>query len=157
MSGQKITWISFNSGPDLAGTYPIELTNIAYSWDAGSSWSTAGLTSTSFNLTAANQSGANLLSTDQAKPGGGTIGSTFRLRWTIGAGTYTPLGFNNNDNFIQSEVRSNTNDNSLPQTQTRISTPFATPTGTPGPLPLLGAGAAFGLSRRLRQRVRLAV
>jgi MYXO-CTERM domain-containing protein len=29
-------------------------------------------------------------------------------------------------------------------------------TPTPGPLPLLGAGAAFGFSRRLRSRVRLA-
>jgi MYXO-CTERM domain-containing protein len=27
----------------------------------------------------------------------------------------------------------------------------------PGPLPLLGAGAAFGFSRRLRQRVKFAV
>jgi hypothetical protein len=31
-----------------------------------------------------------------------------------------------------------------------------TPSEVPGPLPLLGAGAAFGFSRQLRQRVKLA-
>ncbi len=30
------------------------------------------------------------------------------------------------------------------------------PSEVPGPLPLLGAGAAFGFSRRLRKRVKLA-
>jgi hypothetical protein len=29
------------------------------------------------------------------------------------------------------------------------------PEGVPGPLPILGAGAAFGFSRRLRRRIRL--
>jgi hypothetical protein len=31
------------------------------------------------------------------------------------------------------------------------------PTGTPGPLPLLGAGAAFGFSRKLRHRIKAAI
>ncbi|MEB3332523.1 MAG: hypothetical protein VKI83_08535 [Synechococcaceae cyanobacterium] len=37
----------------------------------------------------------------------------------------------------------------------RIIVSFAAPQSVPGPLPLLGAGAAFGWSRRLRRRARL--
>jgi hypothetical protein len=36
-------------------------------------------------------------------------------------------------------------------------TPGRTDTEVPGPLPLLGAGAAFGFSRRLRNRIKVAV
>jgi hypothetical protein len=32
---------------------------------------------------------------------------------------------------------------------------LATPTAVPGPVPLFGAAAAFGMSRRLRRRIKL--
>lgn len=40
-------------------------------------------------------------------------------------------------------------------TATLVTTPPPTTSSVPGPLPLLGAAAAFGYSRKLRQRIRL--
>jgi len=34
---------------------------------------------------------------------------------------------------------------------------WSTPTDVPGPLPLLGAAAAFGFSRRIRNRIKASV
>ena len=151
--GEKITALRINAGPDLSGVYPITITNIFYSWDAGVTYTQAGLSQTSFTLTSPGQTGTDLLPIDQIKPGGGTIGlNQFRIKYTLPAGTYTPLGTGIGDNYIQAFVASNKINNSLPQTQTRISTPVQV--SVPGPLPLLGVSAAFGFSRRLRKRIR---
>jgi hypothetical protein len=158
--GEKITALRINAGPDLSGVYPITITDIFYSWDAGVTYTQAGLSQTSFTLTSQGQTGTDLLPTDQFKPGGGTIGlNQFRIKYTLPAGTYTPLGTGIGDNYIQAFVASNNTANSLPQTQTRISTPVQGSSGTavPGPLPLLGVSAAFGFSRSLRKRIRQGV
>lgn len=158
--GEKITALRINSGPDLSGAYPITITDIFYSWDGGATYTQTGLSQTSFTLTSQGQTGSNLLSSEQIRPGGGQIGlNQFRIKYTLPAGIYTPLGTGNGDNYIQAFVASNTLANSLPQTQTRISTPVQGPSGTavPGPLPLLGVSAAFGFSRSLRKRIRQGV
>ena len=105
-------------GFDLS-SYPITLSNIAYSFNGGNTWLTTGLSSTSYTLTDNDDTnfGPDLLTTDQ-----------------------TNISLRNPPNTIT-------------QRQERISI-LADP--VPGPLPILGAGVAFGFSRRLRRRIRQA-
>lgn len=50
----------------------------------------------------------------------------------------------------------NANGNGVTQFSNRVTQKTMDPTETPGPLPLLGAGAAFGFSRRIRSRIKAA-
>jgi hypothetical protein len=131
---------------------PITLTNIAYSVNGGSSWLTTNLSSTSYTVQSSYTSDAaapNLLTADFTY----TPTADFQLRFTIPTTPALSPGFSD----IYSYVR-NTSAGDTPQTQTRIHSLRINPptAATPGPLPLLGAGAAFGFSRRLRTRVRTA-
>jgi len=153
-SNDRLTDISFYSTSITAGL-PITLTNIAYSLD-GTTFVTTGLTATSYTITAngAAGSGTNLLNAFNI-PGG--IGSNFKLQFTIPAS----VGFAPTDGsatisaYIRNQQASGP---ALPQTQTRDSAAYIAPpsSGVPGPLPLMGAAAAFGFSRKLRQRISIA-
>jgi len=143
----KITDISFDA-VNITGDFPIALTGLEYSFD---NFSTPG---TAFNLgtytISAAGTGPDLLGGVVFAPGG-QIGDNFAVRATLPAGIYTPTS---GARFIRINIGSNNSVDTLPQSQTRLSTPVETPTGTPSPLPLLGAGAAFGYSRRLRKQIK---
>jgi hypothetical protein len=126
--------------------YPITLQNIAYSFNGGATWLTTGMSSSSYTITGNDEFdfGPDLLTTDQL----GVNFSNFRLTYTIPAGTLAPLG-----GIIYARVAANGGPQGS-QEQTRGST-LADP--VPGPLPILGAGVAFGFSRKLRRRIRQAV
>ena len=131
-------------GFDLS-SYPITLSNIAYSFNGGNTWLTTGLSSTSYTLTDNDDTnfGPDLLTTDQTN----ISLLNFRLTFTIPAGNLSPLGAG-----IVALVAVNGNPpNTITQRQERIS---VLSDHVPGPLPILGAGVAFGFSRRLRRRIR---
>ena len=135
-------------GFDLS-SYPITLSNIAYSFNGGNTWLTTGLSSTSYTLTDNDDTnfGPDLLTTDVTNIPGGL--QNFRLTFVIPAGNLSPLGAG-----IVALVAVNGNPpNTITQRQERISI-LADP--VPGPLPILGAGVAVGFSRRLRRRIRQA-
>jgi hypothetical protein len=132
-------------GFDLS-SYPITLSNIAYSFDSGNTWLTTGLT-TSYTLTDNDDTnfGPDLLTTDQTN----VDLENFRLTFTIPAGNLSPLGAG----IVALVAVNGDPPNTITQRQERISI-LADP--VPGPLPILGAGVAFGFSRRLRRRIRQA-
>ena len=129
---------------------PITLTDIAYSLNNGTTWLTTNLSSTSYTIAPGftdETNSTNLLTSP-------VVGAQnmVQLRFTIPTTpTLAPAG--------KRIVSFLANSGTSPQTQTRTHTlnddtpPSA---ATPGPLPLLGAGAAFGFSRRLRSRLRIA-
>jgi len=134
---------SFNFTPS-----PITLTGLAYSLDGGTNYITTGI-NTSVAL-ASNSFTSSIFT-------GGTLtvpaitANSFRLKFTIPGGLTS-----SNAGFLTAQV----NFNKVgvgPQSQTRSiqATAFDTPntSGVPSPLPLLGAGAAFGFSRKLRRRI----
>ena len=133
-------------GFDLS-SYPITLSNIAYSFNGGNTWLTTGLSSTSYTLTDNDDTnfGPDLLTTDQTN----ISLLNFRLTFTIPAGNLSPLGAG----IVALVAVNNNPPNTITQRQERISI-LADP--VPGPLPILGAGVAFGFSRRLRRRIRQA-
>jgi hypothetical protein len=153
-ANDRLTDISFYSNNITSG-FDITLTNIAYSLD-GTNFITTGLSSTSYTLTANGVagSGTNLLAPFNI---GSPIGSNFKLRFEIPAiSGFTPT---DGTAAIAAYVRNQKSSGpALPQTQTRDSAAYIAPTsaGVPGPLPLIGAAAAFGFSRKLRRRISIA-
>ena len=148
-TNDRLTDISFYSTSVTSG-FPITLTDIAYSLD-GTNFATTNLTSTSYTIAANGVpgSGTNLLTAFNI---GSPIGTSFKLRFTIPS----VVGFVPTDGSgsIGAFVRNQRSTGPvLPQTQTRDSSAFYSPTKTPSPLPLIGAGAAFGFSRKLRRRI----
>jgi len=73
----------------------------------------------------------------------------------------TPMGMNGNKSYA-TNLTADTFTATMNVTSGQIQSVTSTintknpPSAVPGPLPLLGAGAAFGFSRRLRNRVKLA-
>jgi len=146
--------IVFGSNDTDAGVWnfspsPITISNIEYSFDNGSSWSTTNI-NTSVTL-ASNSYSANIVTANLPGSTSSTIGANkFRLKFTV------PGVTTSNNGFLYTRVSAYGNGI---QQQTRFTEADAitpTATGTPGPLPLIGAGMAFGFSRRLRSRVRIA-
>jgi len=83
----------------------------------------------------------------------GIAGSTFATPTAInGNKVYSPKIAS--DTFSSTLTVTNGVIQSVTSTVNVVDAP--TPSEVPGPLPLLGAGAAFGFSRQLRQRVKLA-
>jgi hypothetical protein len=155
VANDRLTNISFYSTNITAGL-PITLTNIAYSLD-GTNFITTNLSSTSYTITAngAPGSGTNLLTAYNL---GGAIGNTFKLRYDIPAipGLMPTNGMATIAAYAGNEQSSGP---PLPQNQTRDSAAYITSTPTsavPGPLPLIGAAAAFSFSRKARQRIKQA-
>jgi hypothetical protein len=133
----------------FTGGLPITLTNIAYSIDGGANWSTTNLSSTSYTISSTftdETNSTNLLTSSVV-----AAQNNIQLRFTIPTTpTLAPAG--------RRIVSFLANSGTSPQTQSRTHTLADIPPSvpTPGPLPLLGAGAAFGFSRRLRSRLRTA-
>ena len=153
VANDRLTDISFYATNVTLGL-PVTLTNIAYSLD-GTNFVSTGLSATSYTITANGLpgSGTNLLTAFNLP---GAIGSNFKLQYTIP----TIAGFAPTDGSatIAAYVRNQQSTGpALPQTQTRDSAAFVAPTSSsvPTPLPLIGAGAAFGFSRKLRSRISL--
>jgi len=134
----------FHNGGFTAGL-PIVLTDIQYF--NGTDWTTSGLSTTTYNISAGSVLAAtNLLTTSQT-----FNQSLFQLRYTIAANSsltgVTGAAF-------ESYAR-NSDSGATQQSQTRThelvtSTP---PTTAPSPLPIFGASAAFGFSRSMRRRI----
>jgi len=125
---------------------PITITGIAYSVDNGANWSTTGI-DTSISLSSGGLS-SNILTGGNVDTGV-AWGSNFRVRFTVPSLTTSNAG--------QLSVRVSSDGAAGAQSQTRLFTSTVTPgtpsSGVPGPLPLLGAGAAFGFSRSMRRRI----
>jgi len=134
-----------SSGPSVT------LTGVEYSFDSGSTWNTYGTGSFAVTSTATYGS---VIKDVLIQPG-------LKFRYTI------PTGLSVNDS-IQSTLLTN-NDGNVGTGTTlisslnnfaqvdRISTAVAqAPDSAPGPLPVLGAAAAFSASRRLRRRIQSA-
>ena len=164
VDGTALTNLRFSANSTVLGSTddwtftpdPITISNIEYSFgwtgDEGTTtWTQAGLTSTSVTLgsagTSVNAITGNNTSGSIAK--GSAFGTTFAVRFTV------PTTTTSNNGQIGVRV-GNTGAPAGNQSQTRLFNATSSSTGTPGPLPLLGAGVAFGLSRRLRSRVRYA-
>ena len=136
LSGSSMTF-----APD-----PVTISNIFYSFDNGVNWSNTNVAS-SVTMPSGTGQSANALSSGITAPS--AWGGDFQVKFTLSTLTSSNAG--------QMAVRVSSNGAGGTNTQTRLYTSSTTPTtGTPGPLPLLGAGAAFGLSRRLRSRIRVA-
>jgi hypothetical protein len=134
----------FHNGGFTAGL-PIVLTDIEYF--NGTSWTTSGLSATTYNVSAGSALVAtNLLTTSQT-----FNQSLFQLRYTIAA---NPSLTGAAGAAFESYAR-NSDSGATQQSQTRThelvtSTP---PTTAPSPLPIFGASAAFGFSRSMRRRI----
>ena len=86
-----------------------------------------------------------------------TSPSTTDMFPTFGQDPTTPvLNFDPmvTDTDFMNDIRANATGDGLTQFSNRLNQ--EAPSEVPGPLPLLGAGAAFGFSRKLRNRVKLA-
>jgi len=143
---QSISQIRFTS-ESLTPLSNITFISLEYSFDSGINWLTTNLTTG--GSVAPNETGSNLLSASVTKPGGGNVGTGFQLRFVLPAQTLLPI--NDANSVIGFVVRSaGTQGNS---TQQRFSSPVSAP-AVPGPLPILGAGVAFSLSRTLRKRIK---
>jgi hypothetical protein len=115
---------------------------------SGSSTS-AGAASYSKKLSAYKADGTTLIGDTFLNPGPGTAGG-----YTFVPKEAGPIVFKSvvTKNTGTGNPRIDTITDSITQTK---NTPFGNPT-VPGPLPLLGAGAAFGMSRKLRRRISFA-
>jgi hypothetical protein len=71
---------------------------------------------------------------------------------SFAAGQVGPVIFKNTVTRLANASRMDTITDSITQ---KLQDPGDNPE-VPGPLPLLGAGAAFGMSRKLRRRIKLA-
>ena len=124
---------------------PMSITNIAYSFN-GTDWLTDGI-NTSVTMPSGSGQSVNAVTTSQVF-GSPNWSGNFRVRFTVPSLTTSNAG--------QLAVRVSSNGAGGTNTQTRLftSTTLTPPAaGTPGPLPLLGAGAAFGFSRSMRRRI----
>ena len=155
LGSTSLTSLAFFSGiipPTPAWTFspsPITISNIEYSLNGGASYTSTGLNATSVSL-ASNFASADLITTPfSVSP---ILTDQFRLRFQIPGGVTT-----SNAGWLKVQIAANDPVDG-PQVQTRSiqATAYSPSSGVPGPLPLMGAAAAFGFSRRLRSRVRIA-
>lgn len=167
IDGTSLTNLRFSANSTVLGSTddwtftpdPITISNIEYSFgwtgNAGTTtWTQIGLKSKSVSLASGSTSVNAITGTNSAGSiaKGSAFGNTFAVRFTV------PTTTSSNNGQIGVRV-GNTGAPAGNQTQTRLYTATTSSppaTGTPGPLPLIGAGAAFGFSRRLRSRVRIA-
>lgn len=157
ITNDRITDIRFSSSNITAG-FPINLSNIRYSTDGGATFTTSGLSSTTYSITANGLpgSGTNLLTAFNLA---GPIADKFQLAFTIDANpSIAPVdGMSSIVAFVRNQK--SVGPSFTPQTQTRESHPYIAPASTavPGPLPIFGAAAAFSFSRKARKRISQAV
>ena len=133
-----------------AWTLPFTLTNVTLAGDGGS-FTTPGQTVT------VSSTGSFI-----GGPGGFiafTIPGTNSIDFANSVVSFTiPSGVVSGTASITPRIVYYTNgdaDNNIPSNQPLTATyTDSSATGTPGPLPILGAGAAFGFSRRLRKQIK---
>jgi len=82
--------------------------------------------------------------------------STTTLQWQEFSIDFTPTSTSENIAFFNGNASNNFVSGLDNVTLDLAENPIPGPTSVPGPLPLLGVGAAFGLSRKLRQRINTA-
>lgn len=146
---------------------------LQYNFDPQAQSNTAGTFGYTISITPAGVADGNVLFRAQSNITGGTLeGGSFTTTATESAAKVTPLTATDGSSpsnppgifvpntvsatFSQTFAASNNpppgpatiNSFGLQFTQTNI------PTSVPGPLPILGAAAAFGLSRKLRNRIK---
>jgi len=149
VANNRLDVIKFIQNGGFTAGIPIVLNDIQYF--NGTTWTTAGLSATTYNVTASSALFAtDLLTTSQA-----FNQSLFRLRYTIAA---NPSLTGVTGAAFESYVL-NSSAGATQQSQTRIHELVATPptpptAATPSPLPIFGASAAFGFSRRLRKQIK---
>jgi len=175
----KITYSAFNFTGITTGSYTFTETDPDYTFAAsgqgftGASYSytyqvalnstaVAGTTFGAFNTgiatsqTSGSQKFSKVLSTTAATNPASTSATASRNNGSITAadpvdfagGNIGPVVFNSSVTRTAGRVDVITDSFSLVDPKTTIP--------TPGPLPILGAGAAFGMSRKLRRRIKLA-
>lgn len=151
-------------GGSVSSADPVTLTNLQWSNSQNGSYSPllAGSLSLGTNSVASYSVIQGPTSTGNAPV---PTGSPFWIQYTIPAGLVAGTSVNvqllsNNDiNLDTNGNLSNTGSNGFySDTRTNLSAipPDPSTDPAPGPLPLLGAGAAFGVSRRLRRRIKAA-
>jgi len=145
VANNRLDEIKFTQNTGFTAGLPIVLNNIEYF--NGTDWTTAGLSATTYSISASTAlSATNLLESSQT-----FNQSLFQLRYTIAA---NPLLTGVTVAAFESYAL-NSNSGATEQSQTRTHKLVATPpTGTPSPLPIFGASAAFGFSRRLRKQIK---
>jgi hypothetical protein len=139
---------------------PITISNIEYSFgwtgtEGTTTWTSAGLNTTSVTLGSGQVSSFNAI-TGTSSAGnipapsgqfGSEVGSAFAVRFQV------PVTTTSNNGQLALRVQAVGGGE---QSQTRVfnaTTQQSTSSEVPGPLPLLGAGAAFGFSRSMRRRI----
>jgi hypothetical protein len=155
VGNNTLTEIKFYQNGFTSGL-PITLTDIAYSIDGGTNWLTDNLSATTYTITSgftSDGSATNLLTAPVGSPTYAAT-SNFTLRFTIPATpALTPAdGTKRITSFVANETSPG---GATPQTQTRQHS-LVTSTSVPGPLPIFGAAAAFGYSRKIRKAIRAA-
>lgn len=177
-AGQTATAKIFFASPNLSGTSANTFWQIGASTTAASSISLTNLKwSNSQNGTFQSLLSGSLAATTptptytsvQLAPGSSSspvpTGSPFWIQYDIPAGLavgeVVDVQFlSNSDGAVDSSgILSNSTANQFygdTRTNTAAIAPTPSSNAAPGPLPLLGAGAAFGASRRLRRRLRSA-
>jgi len=141
----RLDEIKFTQNGGFTAGLPIVLNNIEYF--NGSSWTTAGLSQTTYNVTASSALTAlDILTTSQT-----FNQSLFQLRYTIAA---NPSLTGVAGAAFESYVR-NSNNGATQQSQTRSHELVPTPsTAVPSPFAIFGVGTAFGFSRRIRKQIK---
>jgi hypothetical protein len=148
----SLTFYSGVIAPTPAWTFsptPITISNIQYSLNGGTSFTSAGLNATSVSLASDSFSVNLITSSISVSP---IALDEFQIKFDIPGGVTT-----SNAGWLKVQIGA-TDPVDGPQVQTRSiqATAYSPSSGVPGPLPLMGAAAAFGFSRRLRSRVRIA-
>jgi len=144
VANNRLDEIKFTHNGGFTAGLPIILNDIEYF--NGTTWTTAGLSATTYSIT----SSSALLATNLLTSSQTFTQSAFQLRYTIAANPsltgITGAAFES--------YALNSNSGSTEQSQTRTHTLVATPpTTAPSPLPIFGASAAFGFSRSMRRRI----
>jgi hypothetical protein len=146
VANNRLDVIKFTQNGGFTAGIPIVLNDIQYF--NGTTWTTAGLSATTYNATASSALFAtDLLTTSQA-----FNQSLFQLRYTIAANpSLTGVTGASFESYVL-----NSNAGATQQSQTRTHELVATPptAANPSPLPIFGASAAFGFSRRLRKQIK---
>ncbi len=128
----------------------VQITGIGWSQDDGATW-------TPFNPSFLGSIGSSYVYTDPFDFRPNVVGTPLLTRFTIESGSSLVTG-----NLVQSilvaSAINTTDDNGRLEESSRVGDIFVQTSrdqeSVPGPLPLLGAGAAFGYSRRLRRRLK---
>ena len=154
--------VSFSGGAVAAAPLTYSIQSQTTPWLVAGSPFTLGYSITAPAPRLLNNFTSSLTSSASATPGG-DVGTwdIIGAPGTAGASFSTPVAINGGQTYATNLASDtftatlNVTNGQIQSVTSTISSKDSTST-VPGPLPLLGAGAAFGFSRRLRNRVKLA-